>query len=53
LIAKVDGRWKVTRLEALTDIMSFRQGNKFAPGALILTMLVAKKEKVNCVAWYS
>jgi hypothetical protein len=33
--------------------MSFRQGNKFVPSALISTMLVAKKEKVNRVAWVS
>jgi hypothetical protein len=53
LIAKVDGIWKVTRLEALTEIMSFRQGNKFDPTTLISIMLIAKKEKLNCVAWFS
>lgn len=53
LIAKVDGRWKVTRLEALMEIMSFKQRNKFAPNALISTMLITKKEKVNCVVWFS
>jgi hypothetical protein len=39
LIAKVDGKRKVTRLETLTEIMSFRQGNKFVPSALISIML--------------
>jgi hypothetical protein len=38
---------KVARLEALMEIMSFKQGNKFAPSTLISTMLVIKKEKVN------
>jgi hypothetical protein len=33
--------------------MSFRQGNKFAPCALISTMLVAKKEKINWASWLS
>jgi hypothetical protein len=53
LIAKINGKWKVTRLEALTEIMSFKEGNKFAPSVLISTMLVAEKEKVNYVAWFS
>jgi hypothetical protein len=35
LITKADGRRKVTILEALTKIVSFRQGNQFNPGALI------------------
>jgi hypothetical protein len=47
LIAKIDGRRKVVRLEALMEIMFFRQGNKFAPCALISTMLVVEKERVN------
>jgi hypothetical protein len=41
LIAKIDGKRKVTRLKKLTKIMSFKQGNKFALGALISMMLVA------------
>ncbi len=47
LIAKADGKRKVARLEALMEIMSFRQGNKFAQGALISTMLVTEKEEMN------
>jgi hypothetical protein len=47
LITKVDGKQKVAKLEAITKIMSFRQGNKFAPSALISTMLATKNEKVN------
>jgi hypothetical protein len=47
LIAKRDGRQKAARLEALMEIMSFKQGNKFAPGALISTTLAIEKEKVN------
>jgi hypothetical protein len=53
LIAKEDGKQKVAKLEVLTKIMSFKQGNKFAPSALISTMLVVKKEKVNWVIWFS
>jgi hypothetical protein len=33
--------------------MSFKQGNKFAPGALISTMLAVKKEELNWVVWFS
>jgi len=33
--------------------MSLRQGNKFAPSALISTMLAVKKEKVNWATWFS
>jgi hypothetical protein len=53
LIAKTNGRQKVARLEAPTDIMSFRQGNKFSFCALISTMLAVKKEKINGVVWFS
>jgi hypothetical protein len=53
LIAKADGKQKVARLEALTKIMSFKQGNKFAPSALISTMLAIEKEKVNWASWVS
>jgi hypothetical protein len=53
LIAKTNGKRKVAKLEALMEIMSFKQRNKFALGALISTMLVAKKEKVNWAVWFS
>ncbi len=53
LIAKTNGKWKVAKLEALMEIMYFKQRNKFALGALISTMLVVEKEKVNWVAWFS
>jgi hypothetical protein len=33
--------------------MSFKQGNKFAQGALISTMLAIEKDEVNWVAWFS
>jgi hypothetical protein len=49
LITKVHGKRKVTKLEALMEIMSFKQGNKFALGDLISMMLVAEKEEVNWV----
>lgn len=41
------------RLEAPMEIMSFRQGNKFPPSALISTMLTIEKEKVNYTIWFS
>jgi hypothetical protein len=44
---------KVTRLEALMEIMPLRQRNKFVLGALISTMLAIKKEKVNWATWFS
>jgi hypothetical protein len=47
LIAKVNGKWKVAILEALTKIMSFRQRNKISPTVLISIMLEIEKEKVN------
>jgi len=47
LIAKVNAKWKVAILEALTKIMSFRQGNKISPTVLISIMLEIEKEKVN------
>ncbi len=53
LITKVDGKHKVAKLEALTEIMFFKEANKFAPNALISTMLASKKEKVNWVACFS
>jgi hypothetical protein len=53
LIAKANGKWKVARLETLMEIVSFGQGNKFALGVLILTMLVVEKEKVNLASWFS
>ncbi len=47
LIAKTYGKQKVVRLEALMNFFFFRQGNKFALGVLISTMLAAKKDEVN------
>jgi hypothetical protein len=49
----VDGKRKVAKLEAQMKIMSFKQGNKFAPCALISTMLVAENKKINWVSWFS
>ncbi len=40
-------------MEALAEIMSFKQKNKFGLGALISTMLVTYKEKVNWATWFS
>ncbi len=45
-IAKIDDKRKVAKLEKLMDIMSFRQGNKFALSVLISTMLAIEKEEV-------
>jgi hypothetical protein len=35
------------------EIMFFRQGNKFAPSALISIMLVVEKEKMKWATWFS
>jgi hypothetical protein len=35
------------------EIMSFIQGNKFAPSVLISMMLGAEKEEVNWATWFS
>jgi hypothetical protein len=53
LIAKTYAKHEVARLEALMEIMSFRQGNKFTPGALISTILAVEKDEVNWVVWFS
>jgi hypothetical protein len=37
----------------LMEIMSFKQGNNFAPNVLISTMLAVEKEKVNWASWFS
>lgn len=47
LKTKTNGRWKVAKLKTLMEIMSLKQGNKFAPSVLISTMLAIDKEKVN------
>lgn len=53
LIAKIDGKRKVTKLKSLTKIMSFKQGNKVALGVSISMMLVVEKEEMNWVIWFS
>ncbi len=50
---KANSKWKVARLKTLMKIMSFKQGNKFAPSAPISKMLATKQEKVNWVSWFS
>jgi hypothetical protein len=52
-IAQVDEKARVERLEALTKILTFRQGNRFALGYLIFVMLVVEKEPVNWATWFS
>ncbi len=42
VIAQVDGKEKVRRLEALMEILTFCQGNKFALGSLDFVMLITK-----------
>jgi hypothetical protein len=53
MIAKANDKRKVAILEALIEIMSFRQGNKFALGAFVSTIMATKKEEVNWVVWFS
>jgi len=53
LIAKADGRRRVARLETLTEITFLKEGNKFAPSALISIMLAVETKKVNWATWFS
>ncbi len=47
VIAHANEKARVTRLEALTEILTFRQGKMFVLGFLVFMMLNAKKELVN------
>lgn len=53
MIAQADEKAKVGRLETLIEILMFRQVNMFTPSSLVFVMLVAEKEPVNWVAWFS
>jgi hypothetical protein len=53
LIAKTYGKHEVAKLEVLMEIMSFKQGNKFATSVLISTMLAIEKDEVNWAVWFS
>jgi len=53
VIAQADEKAKVGRLETLIEILMFRQVNMFTPSSLVFVMLVAEKEPVNWVAWFS
>jgi len=53
VIAQANEKAKVRRLETLIEILMFRQVNVFALGSLVFVMLVAEKEPVNWVAWFS
>ncbi len=44
MIAQVDKKAIVGRLEALTEILTFHQGNRFALGSLVSMTLVVEKE---------
>jgi hypothetical protein len=47
VIAQADKKAKVKKLEALTEILTFCQGNRFAPSSLVFVMLVIEKGLVN------
>ncbi len=47
VIAQVDKKVKVVRLETLMEILTFGQGNMFALGFLVCAMLIVEKELVN------
>jgi hypothetical protein len=47
VIAQVDEKTKVGRLETLTKILTFPQSNMFAPNSLIFMMLIVEKEPIN------
>ncbi len=47
VIAQANGKARVGRLEALTEILTFHQGNRFALCSLISVMLTTEKEPIN------
>jgi len=47
VIAQANGKARVERLEALTEILTFHQGNRFALCFLISVMLPTEKEPIN------
>ncbi len=52
MITQADGKARVGRLEALTDILMFCQGNRFTFGFLVFVMLVTEKEPMNWATWF-
>jgi hypothetical protein len=53
LIAQANGKVRLGRLKALTEILTFHQDNNFALGSLVSMMLVVKKELANWATWFS
>ncbi len=53
VIAQINKKAKVKILEALMEILTFCQGNRFVPSSLVFVMLVAEKELVNWATWFS
>jgi hypothetical protein len=57
VIAQVDGKAKVGKLETLMEILMFHQGswegNMFALGSLIFVMLATKKELVSTLVGFA
>ncbi len=53
MITQVDGKARVERLEALTKILTFHQGNMFTPCSLVSVILTIEKELVNWATWFS
>jgi hypothetical protein len=47
VIYKANGPLKVMRLEALIEILTFRHGNKYALGALVVVIQVVEEGEVN------
>ncbi len=50
--AQANGKARVGRLETLTEILTFRQGNRFALCFLIYVMLTVEKEPINQATWF-
>jgi hypothetical protein len=53
VIAQVDWKERVRRIETLMEILTFCQGNRFTLGSLVSVMLVVEKEPVNWASWFS
>jgi hypothetical protein len=47
VIAQADRKAKVGRFEALMEILTFHQGNRFACSFLVSIMLAIDKEPIN------
>jgi hypothetical protein len=53
VIYKANGPLKVMKLEALTKILTFKQGNKYVPGTLVVVIQAVEEGEVNWALWFT